>query len=940
MVKGYSAGKLNEKENKISAHNFELLFEHSKDAIFIHDLKGKILDVNKIACLKFGYSKKEFLNNSIKILHIKSFNPKIISTIPIIQKKKKFICKATYLSKKGIAYNVELFCSLISYRNKNAVLSIARDVTALRKMESSLLESKLKLEKLVSDKSKEVSHYKDLFEKIPIGLYRTTPRGEILEVNQAFIDILKFPNKELLLKNNIGIIYNNIEEREKWKDILEEKEKVINYKTRIKCYDNSIIWVLGNSRIVKDGKGTILYYEGSIEDITEQESANEELHLSQRIIRAASEENDFSNSYKISLRLICEFTKWDYGEVWLPWKANSDLTLSSIWCANSLELHEFRNQSLQVKRKHASGLPQKVLYQKKAIWYTDITKEKSFVRKNIAKRFGIKLGIGIPITSDNQIVAVLIFFSKIYKENDLYLINLISCIASQLGTVFLRKKAEEDLSKNLESQKVLNQLLILSLQDISLDNQLEQALNILLSVPWLHTLPKGGIFLVDDKTNELVLRVQKDLPDGVLFCCKRIKKGFCLCGRAYETGKIQFADHVDKRHDLRYDGIRDHGHYNIPIKYNDKVIGVIVLYLNPKHEKKVEEVIFLEAVASTLSGLITRKLVENTLREERNLFISGKTVIFRWRIGEGWPVDYVSVNVQSQFGYDPNDFTSGKVKYKSIIHPDDIARIEQEVQEFKQKDVPYFEQEYRIFTASGEIKLVYDFTVIVKNEVGQIDYFHGYILDITEREVANKQIKKLSNVVEQTGDMVMISNNDGYIEYVNPSFEKFTGYTYEELINKKTSILKSGFHDYEFYNTLWKTVLRGDVFQAEFVNKKKNGEIYYESKTITPIKDKHGVIINFVSIGRDITSRMKKVHELEKSEEKYRGLFEEDLSGVVLTDTPGNIIDCNKAFLKIFGYSDLKEIAGLNLMPKYLKESEIKWFLKFLKRIPALLLPN
>ncbi|HEX7575749.1 MAG TPA: PAS domain S-box protein, partial [Candidatus Methanoperedens sp.] len=140
-------------------------------------------------------------------------------------------------------------------------------------------------------------------------------------------------------------------------------------------------------------------------------------------------------------------------------------------------------------------------------------------------------------------------------------------------------------------------------------------------------------------------------------------------------------------------------------------------------------------------------------------------------------------------------------------------------------------------------------------------FFTGIVRDITERKKAEEIQRKLSSAVEHTADIVVIANKDGTIEYVNPAFEKITGYTMEEAVGKTPRILKSGKQDEKFYETLWETILSGEVFYSVLINKKHNGELYFAEKTITPVKEEHGSITHFVSTDKDITERMKAEEE-------------------------------------------------------------------------------
>ncbi len=127
------------------------------------------------------------------------------------------------------------------------------------------------------------------------------------------------------------------------------------------------------------------------------------------------------------------------------------------------------------------------------------------------------------------------------------------------------------------------------------------------------------------------------------------------------------------------------------------------------------------------------------------------------------------------------------------------------------------------------------------------------IHDITERKRSEEMVRMLSSVTEQTADTVVVTDCEGVIQYVNPAFEQLTGYQKEDAIGQTPRVLKSGIHDGQFYKTLWDTVLNGQVFHGEIANRKKNGDIFHEVKTITPLRNEQGDIVRFVATGKDIT---------------------------------------------------------------------------------------
>jgi len=152
------------------------------------------------------------------------------------------------------------------------------------------------------------------------------------------------------------------------------------------------------------------------------------------------------------------------------------------------------------------------------------------------------------------------------------------------------------------------------------------------------------------------------------------------------------------------------------------------------------------------------------------------------------------------------------------------------------------------------------------------DAYKKIKIEIKDRSQIQKYAENLSNVVEQTADLVMITDLSGTIEYVNPAFESLTGFTVKEAIGQTPRILKTGLHDKSFYKDLWKSIISGKVYRGVLINKKVDGSHYYEEKTITPVRDKEGKITHFVSTGRDVTERIKTEEILLKSKKRLRSL--------------------------------------------------------------------
>lgn len=171
-------------------------------------------------------------------------------------------------------------------------------------------------------------------------------------------------------------------------------------------------------------------------------------------------------------------------------------------------------------------------------------------------------------------------------------------------------------------------------------------------------------------------------------------------------------------------------------------------------------------------------------------------------------------------------------------------------------------------TPEGKTITLLTSKIPLQNSEGEIIGILGTYLDITDRKLAEDQIRKLHRGVEHSPASVMITDINGNIEYVNIKFCDVTGYDYNEIIGKNPKILQSGEMLKSEYEEMWANILSGNDWQGEFHNKKKNGELYWESASISPIKNENGEVTHFIGIKEDITEKKKMNDELISSKEK------------------------------------------------------------------------
>src|SRR3990172_6380142 len=174
-------------------------------------------------------------------------------------------------------------------------------------------------------------------------------------------------------------------------------------------------------------------------------------------------------------------------------------------------------------------------------------------------------------------------------------------------------------------------------------------------------------------------------------------------------------------------------------------------------------------------------------------------------------------------------------------------------------------------------------------------YLIGNFRDVTESRKAEQALTRLGLAVDQAAEAIVVTDTEGNIEYVNPSFERITGYSQEEAIGRNMRILKSGMQDETIYQEMWATISHGEVWKGRFVNRKKDGTLYDEESTISPVRDASGKIVNFVAGKRDVTREVVLQNQVQTAQRME----------AVGTLAGGIAHDFNNALTGIFGFGEL-----------------------------------
>jgi PAS domain S-box-containing protein len=189
----------------------------------------------------------------------------------------------------------------------------------------------------------------------------------------------------------------------------------------------------------------------------------------------------------------------------------------------------------------------------------------------------------------------------------------------------------------------------------------------------------------------------------------------------------------------------------------------------------------------------------------------------------------------------------------------------------------------------------------VKTEKNKL--FVGLMSDLTNQKKSELRLKSQSAALKSAANGVVITNISGEIVWVNPAFSNLTGYSWREVIGKTPRIVNSGQQDESFFKNMWDTILAGEIWQGEIINKKKNGSLFYEEMTITPIINDKGEIDQFVAIKNNISERKKAEERIKASERKFRSIAATATDAIISANSEGKIESWNTAAETIFGYT-------------------------------------
>jgi PAS domain S-box-containing protein len=424
-----------------------------------------------------------------------------------------------------------------------------------------------------------------------------------------------------------------------------------------------------------------------------------------------------------------------------------------------------------------------------------------------------------------------------------------------------------------------------------------------------------GLYLFDPEETRLKLLYAKGFSDEERIAAEQTSNDRHP-GIVYSTGKMiyipdTFQDykHITQSSERSF-SVRSRLY--LPVMNGEQVVGAFGIVDPNPNAYTGEDIAVLSCICNMAGVLYGNILNQGELRKSEakhsKMLANINDVIVI--IDQNGINTYKSPNIEKLFGWKAEELI-GQSAFGNI-HPNDHQAILQIFITACSKPNNSVVAEFRYQCKNGRYKWVH-FTGVNLLHDPDINGVLGNYHDITEQKEAEEYLNKLFRAVEQSPIMTYITDLTGAIEYVNPKVLEITGYAKEELIGQNPRIFSSNENSKQTYVDLWQTIKSGKEWKGEFHNKKKNGELYWVSASLSPVMDSGGKITHYIAIEEDITQRKKDINQLQIANLRFRMLISSMQAGVMVEDEHRRIVLVNQRFCDLFSIPvSPEQLIGMN----------------------------
>jgi len=787
------------------------------------------------------------------------------------------------------------------------ILGVTQDITELLEIEKTRWESE--------------ENFSSIFIKSPSPLAITSIKdGKIIEVNAAFCELIDLQKKELMSKSTIDLnLWTDKKTRNNFIQILRYNRSVRNFESMLHTRDGNQKWVLLSSEIIKFNNEESMLT--SVTDITEERESENKIKILNRTLKTISEINQLivreTDKHKVlseTCRILVEHGKFSMAWIGLV-DENRNIIPKAEFGFPSGFLSEMKF-NLKGDETQKSLMAMAIIKAEEIICH-DIHKsnQDKFFKKN-AELLGINAYAAFPLIVDGNVIGAINISQIDGTEFSNDIIDLMKELAGDISLSLKLMKESEERKKAQADLKIRENHL-----SVIFNNNSD--LQLLLSV---HSNDK---FIIEEVNNTFLSKMKSVFTNLKLedLLGKNLKEvslntmGFSQ--DVWEYTLKYYKEAVNSGKLINYEESFDFEDF----PYHSEVTIVPV---KDQYGK-------CNYVLWSSKEITERKESEKLLKLADIVIQNSPAILFRWKATEAWSVEYVSKNI-SQFGYTPTEFLSGEVPYASIIHPDDIAKVVDEVNKYINDGSVNFRQEYRIITKDKRVVWTDDRTMIERDENGKAEYFQGVVIDITEQKIIESALwetqQMLSLVLDNIPQRIFWKDTNFNYLGCNKHFAKDAGLEFPDQILGKNDFELSWKDVAHLYRADDKEVIEKQVTKINYEEPQLRGDgskIWLRTSKL-PLKDKDGEILGVLGCYEDITERKLYEKALSESEKRFRNFVNQTSDGfyILTTNTPINlkksldeqltdsyesfyIKECNDIFAQMYGYSSSAKMLNVAL---------------------------
>lgn len=815
--------KLGEIERAQSEQRFKTMFSEAPIGIGLTDAHTFVyLNVNQYFAEMVGYSTEELLTMTwVEITHPEDVDLDKTHMIELNEGKiDTFEIEKRYLRKDGtiIWVNMKVVPVTLGETERPCVLSMVEDITEQKRQHQQLAESE--------------NRFRTIYQHAPMPYQSLNEQGLILDVNNAWLQELEYEKNEV-----IGQYFGDFL-TEEGAEIFPQRfayfkktGEVHDVEFQMRKKEGGIIDVTFDGRIVRDEVGKFIQTHCVFTNITARKQA--ELTRQRDLERLESLTAILQYPYKnrvdfldFVLNEATELTNSKLGYIYF-YDEESHIFELNAWSKEVMAECKIIKPQITYQLEN-TGIWGEAVRQRKAIVVNDFQAPNPLKRDYPEGHIELSKFLTVPVFSGEKIVAVIGVANKEtdYDHQDELQLTL---LMNNVWKVVERERLQAELADvNFRMQHYIESSeIILFAYDIE-SNQSD--------LIWNSANTQQIIGYTPDEIRQRDWWQNNLMTEGVLTL------------HEYMLWDQSGQDFYEQ--DFRFK------HKNGDVMW----INERFRFLRDADGKPTEVIL-------SWMDITNRKQMEETLRQTTIDLNRAQSVShvgsWKWHIPTNeltWSDEMYRI-----FGIDKATFTGFLPDVvSSAIHPDDRAEVEASNSSVIDKNKP-IPLEYRVVHPDGTIRTVWaEAGDILFDHEGNSVELSGIVMDITERKAAETQLLLQDEALNSTANSIVITDTNGNIQWANPAFTELTGFTVAETTGKNPrELVFSGIHDIGFYQKLWETILDGHIWRGELINKRKDGSLYNEYMTITPIKT-NGVITNFVAIKEDITLRKEQEARIER----------------------------------------------------------------------------